>query len=292
VDNELYSYSPIVEREPMTFPGGARVAFYVGLNIEHFRVGVPGTSIQPSNNAFVPDPLNHGWRDYGPRVGIWRMIDLFDETGIRPSAIINSDACLAYPKIISAGVERGWDWVAHGQTNSVLEVGMSEDDEAAYLDGMLETLDDALPARPTGWLGPALTETFATPRLLRERNFRYLLDWCCDDRPFALNIPGLISVPYSLEINDIGLFVGKNTTGSAYEEIVVSQLEQLLDEGGGVMALPVHPFVVGQPFRFKFLARILRRIAATEGVWITTSTDIANLFLGEQAASATTAARA
>ncbi len=279
---EPYTYSPIVEREPMSFPDGARVAFYVGLNIEHYRFGLPSTSLQPPNNTLVPDPFNHGWRDYGPRVGIWRMVELFDEVGIRPTAIVNSDACLEYPQIVRAGVERGWDWVAHGRSNSVLQNDLAVDREAAYLDEMLDVLDSALPRRPTGWLGPALTETFDTPRLLSERGFTYLLDWCCDDRPFHLDVAGLISVPYSVEVNDIPLFVGKSTPGSAYEEIVLSQLEQLLSEGGGVMALPVHPFVVGQPFRFKYFAKVIRQIAATPGVWLTTSTEIADRFLTEE----------
>ena len=285
MSHRLYDYSPIVEREPPSFPDGARIAFYVGLNIEHYRVGMPSTSLQPSNGSFIPDPLNYGWRDYGPRVGIWRMIELFDEVGIRPSAIVNSDVCRAYPQIVRAGIDREWDWVAHGQSNSILQNHLAPGSEAAYLDEMLHVFDSELPRRPTGWLGPALTETFLTPGLLRERSFTYLLDWCCDDQPFDLNVEGLVSVPYSLEINDIPLFVGKNTTGSMYTEIVLGQLEQLLQEGGAVMALPVHPFVVGQPFRFKYFAEVIRQVAATPEVWLTTSTEIADRYLAGRSAT-------
>jgi len=275
MENELYTYSPITERPPLEMPEGKRLAFYVGLNIEHFRLGQPATSSSPLTAGFVPDPMNHGWRDYGTRVGIWRMMELFDDCGLRASAITNSDVCARYPQIVEAGVERDWAWVAHGQTNSILHAGMSEEEEVPFLDTMLAAFDAALPERPKGWLGPALTETFATPRLLAERGFTYLLDWTADDRPFPLTVPGLISVPYSLETNDIGLFVGKATTGSDYEQIVMDQFEVLLEEGGGVMALPVHPFVVGQPFRFKYLARVLRAITSHPEVWVTTSTDIA-----------------
>lgn len=283
---EPYSYSPITERPPAPLPEGKRLAFYIGVNIEHFLFGRPSTSSSSVTAGLVPDPMNHGWRDYGTRVGIWRMIELFDEVGLRASAITNSQVCQRYPQIIEAGAERDWAWVAHGQTNSVLHTGMAEDAEAAFLDEMLGVLDSALPKRPRGWLGPALTETAATPRLLRERGFSYLLDWCCDDRPFPLLEPGMISVPYSLDVNDIGVFVEKATTGTAYEEMVMDQFEVLLAEGGAVMALPVHPFVTGQPFRFKYLARILRAITATPEVWVTTSDDIAERYL---AASGTAA---
>jgi allantoinase len=276
---EPYSYSPIVERPPMTWPEGKRLAFYVGLNIEHFLMGAPATSNTPMTAGLVPDALNHGWRDYGTRVGIWRMIDLLDQCGIRASAITNSDVCAQYPQIVQAGVERDWSWVAHGQTNSTLHTGMSEQEEAAFLDEMVAAFDGALPKRPQGWLGPALTETFATPHLLRERGFTYLLDWCCDDRPFPLTVPGMISVPYSLDVNDIGLFVGKATTGADYEQIVMDHFEVLLEEGGGVMALPVHPFVVGQPFRFKYLRRVLQAITSHPDVWVTTSSDVADHYL-------------
>jgi peptidoglycan/xylan/chitin deacetylase (PgdA/CDA1 family) len=281
MENELYGYSPITERPPTPLPEGKRLAFYVGLNIEHFLFGVPSTSNAPLTAGFVPDPLNHGWRDYGTRVGIWRMIDLFDELGLRASAITNSQVCDQYPQIIKAGVERDWAWVAHGQTNSALHTGMDTGAEVAFLDEMLRSFDAALPKRPQGWLGPALTETAATPRLLRERGFTYLLDWCCDDRPFPLRQPGMISVPYSLDVNDFSVFIGKATTGSAYEEMVLDQFETLLAEGGAVMALPLHPFITGQPFRFKYLARVLRAITANPEVWVTTSTDIAERYLAE-----------
>jgi allantoinase len=290
MENELYSYSPITERPPVAWPEGKKVAFYLGLNIEHFHTGVPATSASPLTAGFAPDPMNHGWRDYGTRVGIWRMIDLMDQCGLRASAITNSEVCTQYPQIVEAGIERDWAWIAHGQTNSILQVNMAEEEEAAFLDTMMATFDASLPERPKGWLGPALTETFATPHLLRERGVEYLLDWTADDRPFELNIPGMLSVPYSMDVNDIGLFVGKATTGSQYEEMVMDHFEVLLEEGGNVMALPVHPFVVGQPFRFKYLSRVLKAITSHPDVWVTTSTDIAAHYLSTSTAEHSLAA--
>jgi peptidoglycan/xylan/chitin deacetylase (PgdA/CDA1 family) len=282
MDNELYSYSPIASRPRLEWPGGARIAFFIGLNIEHFHVDRPSTSIEGVTVGLVPDPMNQGWRDYGTRVGIWRMIDLLDRLGLTPSAIVNSEVCDRYPQIIAAGTERDWAWVAHGQTNSTLHTNMSEDAEREVLAGIVETLERATSRRPRGWLGPALTETLATPRLLRELGFTYVLDWCADDQPFALNVDGMISVPYSIEVNDIPLFVGKNLSGPEYERLIADQLEQLLsdaEESGRVMALPLHPFVINQPFRHKYLTRVLERIVATDGVWLTTSDAIAEHYL-------------
>jgi peptidoglycan/xylan/chitin deacetylase (PgdA/CDA1 family) len=275
VDNTLYDYSPITERPPIEWPGGKKLAFYVGLNIEHFHIDKPATSSSSVTAGFVPDPMNHGWRDYGTRVGIWRMMKLFDEVGLRASAITNSEVCTHYPQIIEAAVARNWAWIAHGQTNSIMQANMDEATEVAFLDQLFAHFDAVLPARPKGWLGPALTETFNTPRLLQERGVQYLLDWNADDRPFRLNQPGLIEIPYGIDINDIQVFVGKAVTGSAYEEMVLDHFEVMLAEGGGVMALPVHPFVVGQPYRFKHFANVIRTITSHPDVWVTTTDDIA-----------------
>lgn len=281
--NPLYDYSPITERPPMELPDGKRLGFYVGVNIEHYPYGVPSAGLHPAFAQFVPDPFNEGWRDYGVRVGIWRMIDLFDQAGVNVTALTNSDVCKYYPQIIQAGIERNWDWVAHGQNNTVFQGTMDEADEIVYLDEMLAVFDAALPARPTGWLGPGLSESPATPRLLRERGFTYVLDWCSDDRPFPVNVPGMVTVPYCLETNDIMLFLGKATTGPQYEQIIMDGFEVLLAEGGHVMALALHPMVIGQPFRSKYLARIVERIAGHPEVWVTTASEIAARYLAMSA---------
>lgn len=283
MENTLYDYSPITERPPLELPNGARLAFYVGINLEHFPLDGGGAAVSSRTADLVPDPLNYGWRDYGLRVGVWRMAELFAELGIRPTAILNSDVCLHYPQLIRAGLDAGWDWVAHGETNARLQHGMSRDEERRMLASMVGVLDEHLGRRPRGWLGPAMTETLNTPELLRELDFSYVLDWCSDDRPFPLNVPGMISVPYSVDLNDLGIFGQRTVSGSTYEEMVLDHLEVMLAEGGGVMALPLHPFVTGQPLRFKYLARILRAVAETEGVWMTTATEIADLYAGGSA---------
>jgi len=131
MDQDLYGYSPITAREPIDWPGDARVAFYVGLNIEHFHVDSPSTSIWEGTASLVPDPLNYGWRDYGPRVAIWRLIESLDRHGVRASALLNSEAAQRYPQIVEAGRAREWTWLAHGKTNSTLQTCMTADESAS-----------------------------------------------------------------------------------------------------------------------------------------------------------------
>ncbi|WP_330233677.1 polysaccharide deacetylase family protein [Nocardia sp. NBC_00508] len=283
MDNELFDYSPIVDRAPVRWPGGERVAFYVGLNVEHYQVDRPSTSIFPGTAGLAPDPLNYGWRDYGPRVGIWRVIDVLDRHGIRASALLNSDVAEHNPQIIAAGVRRNWAWLAHGKNNSIFQADMAVDEERAHLADVVATIERATGRRPRGWMGPALTETFQTPRLLAELGLDYVLDWTNDDQPYRLSVPGVLSVPYSVELNDNTLFLGKATSGPDFVQIVRDQLDQLYAESadsGRVMALALHPFVIGQAFRIKYLDQALDYVATHPGVWLTTSDEIAGHYAG------------
>ncbi|GLY65309.1 polysaccharide deacetylase family protein [Amycolatopsis taiwanensis] len=276
-ENELFDYSPIVDRPPLHWPGGAKVAAYVGLNVEHFLIDRPSTSIWPGTADLVPDALNYGWRDYGPRVGIWRTMASLDRHGIRASVLLNSDVTRHYPQIIEAGRKRNWAWLAHGRTNSILHTDMPRDEERRVLTDIIDTIADATGRRPRGWMGPGLTETFNTPALLAELGLDYILDWTNDDQPYALKVPGMISVPYTVELNDLMLF-GKGFTGPEFVQIVQDQYEQLRadsEDGGRVMALALHPFVTGQPFRHKYLDQALAYLAAQPDIWLTTSDDIA-----------------
>jgi peptidoglycan/xylan/chitin deacetylase (PgdA/CDA1 family) len=278
MDNTLYKYSPIVSRPRLTWPNGARIAFYVGLNIEHFHIDKPSTSIYGGTAALIPDPLNFGWRDYGVRVGIWRMMDALDKCKMRASVLLNSEVCEHYPQIIDAGRTRNWAWLAHGKSNSIFQTGMKVDDERKYLKEVVDTVSAATGQKIKGWLGPALTETFETPRLLKELGLSYVLDWCADDQPFPLTVPGMMSVPYSIELNDISMFIGKSLSGEAFYQMVVDQFDQLYkdsEKSGRVMSLCLHPFVINQPFRHKYLEKALEYIARRSDVWLTTSDEIA-----------------
>lgn len=278
-----YDYSPIVGREPIRWPTGARIAFYVAVNIEHYPIDRPGLSITAHTTGLTPDPLNHGWRDYGPRVGVWRLMDCLDRYGLRASAMVNSTVCTEYPQIITAGLDRNWAWVAHGADNSRHQPTIAPEAERDYLRDVVDTIERATGRRPRGWLGPALTETFRTPALLAELGLEYVLDWANDDQPYWLRVPGMLSVPYPIEVNDITLFVGKHLSGPDFVRLVRDQLDQLYAESadsGRVMALALHPFVISQPFRQRYLAQALEYVVGHPGVWLTTSDEIAAHYAG------------
>jgi len=296
MDNELYPYSPIIDRPPLRWPDGKRLAFYVGLNVEHYEVDKPSTSITTATAGLVPDPLNYGWRDYGPRVGIWRMMESLDRFGLRASVLLNSDVCDRYPQIIDAGRERNWAWLAHGRNNSTVHAPLARDDEAQLLDDMMKRIERSTGTRPRGWMGPALNASFNTPELLADLGVDYILDWCADDQPFPMRVPNgrMIGVPYSIEVNDITVFVGHSCTGPEFEQMLRDQFDRLYAESsasGRVMAIAVHPFVVGQPFRIKYLEQALDYIVGHDDVWLPTTDEIADWYYanGYEAATAATA---
>ena len=283
MDNELYSYYPTIRRPRIEWPNGARVAFWIGLNIEHYLIDQPSTSIAPMTTHLTPDPMNAGWRDYGTRVGIWRQMRMFDKFNIRASVLLNADVCSYYPEIIEEGNKRGWVWLAHGKNNSTLEANMNEDEERAYLTGVVTTIREKTGKQPRGWLGPALTETWNTPSILAELGVSYICDWNCDDQPFPMRAKQgrMNGLPYSIEVNDIPLFLGKSLAGEDFEQLLKDQFDVLYEEGaesGQVMAIALHPFITGVPFRARYLERALEYIAGHDKVWLATSDEIADFY--------------
>ena len=280
-----YSYWPIVDRPALEWPDGKRLAFYVALNLEHFEPGKPAAALFPGTAALPVDPLNQGWRDYGMRVGIWRMIDLLDRHDLRASAMLNSQVCSEYPQIVEAGRQRNWVWCAHGFNSSAFWTGMDPAEEDEAFTRLLEQFVAGTGSAPKGWLGPGLTETAASPRIFAEHGLTYLLDWCADDQPFPLHVDGhrMISVPYAVEVNDFRAFLDRGTTPSEFEQAMVDQFDVLYEEagrlGGLVMSVALHPFLINQPFRHRSLERFLDHVARHDDVWKTTSDDIADWYL-------------
>lgn len=283
MDHQFFSYSPIVRRSAPRLPDGRRLAVWIGLNVEHYRYGAPALSLAQFTAQLVPDPLNYGWRDYGARVGVWRLMELLDRYGFRASAITNAAVFDRYPEIVEEGVRRGWAWVGHGEDNSSWWVGMDRDAERAAIAAIAERFRAATGAAPRGWLGPALTSTEHTLDVLAELGFTYSLDWANDDQPYRFTAGGgrLLSIPYSSEVNDIPAFALHHHTGEQFAQTVIDQFDQLYEEGGRdlrVMGIGIHPFLVGQPFRAKRFARALQHIAGHDDVWLATSDEIADWY--------------
>jgi peptidoglycan/xylan/chitin deacetylase (PgdA/CDA1 family) len=283
MEHGRYDYSPIVERKPLRFPNGARIAIWVVPNIEHFSFDSPSTSIADVTANLVPDVLNYAWRDYGVRVGVWRMIDVMQQNDIRGTVALNSDVCHHYPQIIEATRALGWEHMGHGKTNSVWINQQSETEERALIREVLDTIGQATGQRPKGWLSPSLTESLNTPDLLAEEGVEYLADWANDEQPYAMQVRNktLLSMPYSIEINDITVFLGNHGTAEEFYTRIVDQFDVMYEDGqvsGRVMSISLHPFLIGHGFRSKYLDRALKHIRSREDVWLATGTEISDWY--------------
>ncbi len=204
-------------------------------------------------------------------------MEILDRYGVRASVLLNSMVAEHNPQIIKAGVERDWAWLAHGKTNSILHTALEPDEERKVLSEIVDTIETATGRRPQGWMGPGLTETHNTPALLAELGLSYLLDWTNDDQPYRLNVPGMLSVPYTVELNDLLIFP-RGITGPEFVQMLKDQYDVLRSEaetGGRVMPLALHPFVIGQAFRAKYLDQALEFLASQPDIWLTTSDEIA-----------------
>ncbi len=274
-----YEYSPIIDREKLKFPNDARVAFVVYINIEHFPENLPGTPLVPQTASMKPDVLNYGWRDYGNRVGIWRMMESMDRYGLRATVCLNADVCREYPRIIEEGNKRNWEWMGHGHNNSQLLNGLEEDAERALIDEVLSATEQATGRKPKGWLGPYLSETYNTPDLLAEAGIEYLCDFCCDDQPFPMKVRkgSLLSMPYSVECNDLPVFLNAGMSAEAFGQIIKDQFDVLYAEGetnSRVFPICLHTFIIGQPFRSKHLEDAYKYITSHDNVWLATGGEI------------------
>jgi peptidoglycan/xylan/chitin deacetylase (PgdA/CDA1 family) len=279
-----YEYQPITRRPPFAWPDGRRLAFYLALNLEHFAFGEGhGAELVPS--AGHPDVLNYAWRDYGNRVGAWRLVELFEDLRLPCSALLNSSVMDYAPELADAFHGRGDELVAHGRTNSERQSALDEPAEAA----LIRETTDALRARygrpPEGWLGPWIAESPATPDLLHEAGYAYLLDWCHDDQPVWMRTRSgaILSVPYPQELNDIPAIAVRRESAGDFADMIVDQFDEMRAQAAHqalVMGVALHPYIVGQPFRLKHLRRALRHVAAARGeIWCTTAGAVARRYI-------------
>jgi allantoinase len=209
MEHQRFEYSPIARRKPIRLPNGARIAVWIVPNIEHFHYDKPAMSLTPMTSSLKPDVLNYAWRDYGVRVGIWRLMEILERQGFKATAAINSEACVRYPQIVEEGNRLGWEWLAHGENNSSLFTGMPEEVEQKVIRGVLDTIAGSTGKRSRGWLGPALTETDNTLDILAKEGIEYVADWCNDEQPYRMQTRqgSIVALPYTLELGDIPIFL-------------------------------------------------------------------------------------
>lgn len=274
----LFPYTPIIDRPAIAWPGGARVALWVVPNIEHFHL-----EIGPN----APDVRNYSRRDYGNRVGIWRLMDVLTKYGIRGTVALNAEVGKFYPRILESCATLGWELMGHGLTNSVMLTGLEREAEAALIAGTRQVINDH-GQKMQGWLGPGLTETWNTLDLLRENGVEYVADWVNDDLPYRMN-NGLHAIPYSIELNDMPLFSTPSISVVDFERRITDTFDVLYEEGGKlprVMCIALHPFLIGVPHRIKYLDNALKHITSHEHVWRATGSEIIAAYKSQTGATA------
>jgi peptidoglycan/xylan/chitin deacetylase (PgdA/CDA1 family) len=210
-------------------------------------------------------------------------MEVLDRYHLRATVALNSDVCHYNPQIIEAGKARQWEWMGHGITNSRRLSGLDEEMEQDTIRTVVDTITASTGVAPKGWLSPGLTETYHTPDLLAEAGISYVADWCVDDQPFPMHVRAgrLISVPYSQELNDIPAFMRKGMMPEEFCRTIVDQFDTLYQEGGEsgrVMALALHPFLSGHPFRAKWIGKALEHITGHNDVWLATGGQIADWY--------------
>jgi allantoinase len=277
-------YSPIVDRDPIRWPGGAHLAVWVVPNIEHYEYLPPPGLVDPYPRTPHPDVRKYAYHDYGNRVALWRLFDALDRFEIPATASLNVAVLEHYPSIAQAMADREWDLMCHGLYNTRFVTGMAPDEERGLFAAWNAVLDRRTGRRFDGLLGPFITATGATADLLAEAGMRYHADWVHDERPSPLLTRSgqpVVALPYTYELNDGPLFRA-HVEGPEYADRVVAAIDRLLAEpssAGRLLCVAIHPFVMGQPHRIAYLERILATLAERDGIWLATAGQIVDHYL-------------
>ena len=268
-----YSFSPVTERT-FSLPGDRPVAVWVVLNVEYFRYD-PDDTDDPEL-----DTKSFGRREYGPRVGLWRLLDVLDDADVPATYALNAEVCDHQPEVVDAALDRGWPIMGHGRTNSRRLVSMSTAADRRTIRETTERIEAYAGSRPSGWLSPGLMQSADTLGHLDEAGYSYVCDFCADDVPFPFDGYDLLSVPYSLDLNDKGLFGRQGLAGPQYRDAVLDAFETLRADArrtgvARVLPIPLHPHITGQSFRAPYLGEALDRLADADDAWLTTGDELA-----------------
>jgi allantoinase len=282
-DHGRFAYSAIVDRPDFGWPDGRRLAVHVALNLEHFAYG-EGLGLSYSPGIPHPNTYNWAWREYGNRVGVWRLLALFDRLALPISLLLNSEVYAHCPEVVAAFRRRGDEVVGHGRTNSEHQNDFDEAGEAALVREVRDTIARHEGRPPRGWLSPGVNPSALTPDLLQEAGYTYLLDWPMDDQPVWLRTRRghILSVPYPHEVNDIPMVALHHGTAPAFAEMIVDTFDEMLAQSAEqplVYGIALHAFLVGQPFRLRHLRRALEHVCRhRDRIWLATTGQIAEHF--------------
>ena len=280
---ERVPYSPIVTRPKLTLPGGKRLAVFVVPNIEYYEyLPPPSPHRDPWPRTPHPDVLGYGIRDYGNRVGLWRLFEAMDRFNVRGTVSLNVALLDHFPDILEACEKRKWDFLGHGLYNSRYFYGLPEAEERAVIADCVATFRKHTGRQLQGWLSPAITFTANTPDLVAEAGISYYCDWVHDDQPFPMRVRNgrLITMPYVMDTNDAVLW-RTGHEGEEFARMTKNQFDVLYREGeqsARFMCITLHPYIMGQPHRITYVEDLLDYICDHDGVWMATGREIADWY--------------
>jgi peptidoglycan/xylan/chitin deacetylase (PgdA/CDA1 family) len=279
----LYDYLPWVSRPKISWPNDARIAVWVAPNIEFYELMPPPNMTKNAWQRPNPDVMNYAWRDYGNRVGVFRMIDAMRELDVRGSVSLNVAVCQHHPEIIRKCVELNWELFSHGIYNTRFVLNMTPEQEREMVADVIKTIHDISGQHTDGWLSPSLSNNPWTMDLLAEAGVTYTCDLFHDDQPTPIRTATgrMCSVPYSLEMNDVLVYTRAMKSPREYGRMIKRQFDQLYAEGaenGTVLCVPLHPYLIGQPHRLEPFVEALDYIKGHDEVWWTTGREIAHWY--------------
>ncbi|MBL8381740.1 MAG: polysaccharide deacetylase family protein [Burkholderiales bacterium] len=285
MDHPHHAYRALAHATPVAWPRGARLAFWVLLHVEHWELLPPADAHRDPRflgdyGSFSPDFGTWGQREYGNRVGVFRVLDALDRHGIRATVALGSAAAARCPQVVRECRARGYEFIGHGShANRMLTGRMDEDQERAFIGAALDAVQDAAGLRPRGWHGQDFGESARTPRLLAEAGLDYVADWPNDDAPYPMRHGRpLISLPLQPEWDDVQAMWLRRLPMERYAQLVASACTTLRGEGGRVFCLSLHPWMIGQAHRIGQLRLALEHICGLPDVWQATAGEIVDAY--------------
>jgi len=281
-------YQAIVDRPKLALPDGKRIAVWVILNVEEWRMerAMPRTVLSPPmGQPLLPDVPNWSWHEYGMRAGFWRQHAALTSRGIPVTLAINGNVCNSYPRVAGAGLDAGWEFMGHGHVQGPMH---KLEDQRAAIHQAMDTIEAFCGTRPRSWESPGLTETDETLDLLREAGVEFVADWVIDDLPQDIATPHgtITTIPYTVEVNDITVYALQHHDSDVFLSRGKAQFDRLYQEGADnarVMAISIHPYITGVPHRIAALEGLLDYVGSHDGAAWMTASQIGDWYRGQVA---------
>jgi peptidoglycan/xylan/chitin deacetylase (PgdA/CDA1 family) len=279
-DHDLYAWSSIFDRKPVAWPDGKSVAVWVCVSLEWFPITPEDKPFRAPGHmqTSYPDYRHYTAREYGTRVGFYRLLDAFKKAGVRVSVAANGAIAERYPQIIADILADGHEIIAHStDMNGTMATGLPIEDERALIANSLASLEAESGKRPTGWLSIARSESWNTVDLLKEAGLKYTCDWVNDELPWRF-ANGLINLPLNHELSDRQIVTVQQQSADSYAGQMIDAFDWLADEakthGGRVLPLHITPYIMGLPYRIGALETLLQKLAARPEAWFATGEQI------------------